>query len=210
MVALVVFGGTFDPIHRGHIETARAVHEQLGYAEVCLMPCGDPYHKPASAVSCRHRLAMLELVAKQEPWLRVDSRECRRDGPTYTIDTLAQLRLEYGPKAHITWVMGSDAASSLSYWYNWRSLFEFANILVVKRAGEDDADLTAWPGCQTKDIDVFKASSQGAIFEVELPQIELSSSQIRSMIQHHSPVDNHVPQDVIKYIEQHGLYRGNN
>ncbi len=203
----VVLGGTFDPVHQGHLITAQALAEIMGYEQVYLMPCGDAYHKVGTS-SAQHRLAMLRLALAEQPILKLDARETQRQGATYTVETLAALRHELGDYAHIVWVVGTDAAVGLDQWHHWRQVFALANVLVVARAGAADASLAHWPAQKLNDKTDFKARPCGAYLQLTLPQLELSSSQVRASIKQHEVVDNHVPQPVIEYIERHGLYRG--
>ncbi len=203
----VVLGGTFDPVHNGHLVSARAIAKTMAYEYVHLMPCGDAYHKAGSS-SAVHRLAMLALALKIEPTLRLDDRETRRAGATYTVDTLKALRAQLGEFAHIVWVMGTDAAAGLTHWHHWQQVFTLANVLVVARPGENSICLDHWGAQEFSDKTDFKTQPFGCFMQLTLPQVDISSSEIRENVKKHEVVDNHVPQPVIEYIERHGLYRG--
>lgn len=203
----VVLGGTFDPVHNGHIETARQLARSLGYPQIVLMPCGDAYHKQG-VQNAHHRLAMLQQAIQAYPELTLDARETRRRGNTYTVDTLQELRLWLGNNAHIVWIMGSDTAISLSSWHNWQHIFELSNVIVVSRAGAPAVDCEHWPATLVCDPLEFKRHSHGCYLQLALEPYALSSSQIRLAVKNRESVDNHVPPTVIDYIEQHGLYQG--
>lgn len=206
----VVMGGTFDPVHNGHIRSAEQLVTTMGYNCVYLMPCGDAYHKQ-DVSHAKHRVAMLELAAKQTAQLQLDLRETKRGGATYTVDTLTQLRKELGDSAHICWVLGTDAAQGLVKWHHWQAVFKLANVIVIHRAGlplkEDVTD--AWPAQCYQDVNEFKRVPQGAFIQRALEPFDVSSTEIRQAINQQQSVDSHVPQAVLNYIEQHGLYRGN-
>lgn len=205
----VVFGGTFDPIHEGHLISACELSDVMGYQSLTLMPCGQAYHKHGASHS-QHRLNMLKLGISDYSQLQMDDREVFREGATYTVDTLAELRRELGPEAHIVWVMGTDSALSLDRWHQWQQIFTLANVIVISRAGEPELTLPHWPAKQVNDVETFKQHASGCYFQVGLTPISLSSSEVRKAINNHQSVDNHVPHAVIEYIEQHGLYRGLN
>lgn len=209
-VDCIVMGGTFDPIHNGHIRSAHQLAETLHYQHINLMPCGDAYHKQ-DVSSVVHRVAMLKLALKDEPLLRLDERETHREGATFTVDTLQELRNELGDHAHICWVLGTDAALGLTKWHQWQKVFQLANVIVMHRAGEPsaDAELKQWPAHICEDAADFKKRSCGGVMHVTLTPYEVSSTAIRQNLQQNQSVAHHVPQAVLNYIEQHGLYRGN-
>ena len=135
----VYYGGSFDPVHNGHLAVARAVHNGLG-AEIFLVPARDPPHKPATAASAQQRARMLDLAIEGEPGLAVDRRELLRSGPSYTVDTLHELRVELGVAAAIAWLVGADSLRQLHTWHRWKRLFDLAHVLIVERP---DAPLDA-------------------------------------------------------------------
>jgi len=210
MVQYVVMGGTFDPVHYGHIKSALQLCQAMSYPKVYMMPCGDAYHK-GHVTEATHRAAMLSLAIEDEACLKLDLRETQRQGATYTVDTLMQLRQELGQVAHIAWVMGTDAAKNLTKWRNWQQIFKLANVIVIHRAeqGIDDMDTKDWPAKAFEQIDQFKQQAHGGFITLALEPFEESSTQIREALRDNQSVDNHVPQAVLNYIEQHGLYRGN-
>lgn len=205
--AYVVLGGTFDPVHNGHLETARQLAQSLEYPQIVMMPCGDAYHKQG-AQNAQHRLNMLHLAVECFPELTIDARETQRHGSTYTVETLQELRDWLGQAAHIVWVMGSDTAITLSSWHNWRRIFELSNVIVVSRAGAPAVECGHWPAQLVIDPLEFKQHTHGCYLQIALEPYALSSSQIRLAVKNRESVDNHVPQTVIDYIEQHGLYQG--
>lgn len=139
----VVYGGTFDPVHRGHVAVAECVAEALG-CRVDLLPAADPPHRAAPGASAVHRAAMLHLAVAGRPQLHVDERELRRPGASYTVDTMAELRGELGPQPCLTWVLGADALRQLASWKQWQRLLELGNLLAVERPGHPlDADSLA-------------------------------------------------------------------
>ena len=145
MTPLVLcYGGTFDPVHTGHLAIARAVRDAL-HADVHLIPAADPPHKGPTHADAAQRAQMLELAIDGEPGLIVDTRELRRAGPSYTVDTLRELRDEFGPHAPIVWMVGGDSVFELDTWNRWRQLFELAHLLAIDRPGApiDAAELAA-------------------------------------------------------------------
>ncbi|KGQ20718.1 Nicotinate-nucleotide adenylyltransferase [Lysobacter dokdonensis DS-58] len=135
MTPLVLcFGGTFDPVHTGHLAIARAVRDAL-HADVHLLPSADPPHKGPTHASAEQRARMLDLAVEGEHGLIVDRRELRRAGPSYTVDTLRELRAEYGPHAPLVWMVGGDSVFGLDSWHRWRELFELGHLLAIDRPG---------------------------------------------------------------------------
>ena len=145
MTPLVLcYGGTFDPVHTGHLAIARAVRDAL-HADVHLLPAADPPHKGPTHADAEQRACMLELAVQGEAGLVVDRRELHRPGPSYTFDTLRELRAELGPHAQLVWMVGGDSLFELHTWHRWRELFDQAHLLAIARPGApiDEAALAA-------------------------------------------------------------------
>ncbi len=140
----VYYGGSFDPVHHGHLAVARTARDVLA-AEVALVPARDPPNKPSTSASAEQRAAMLELAIEGESGLRVDRRELRRPGPSWTVDTLAELRAQSGAEAPLVWLIGADSLRQLHTWHRWRKLFALAHVVAVPRldAANDAACLQA-------------------------------------------------------------------
>lgn len=132
------YGGTFDPIHLGHLAIACAARDELG-ACVQLVPAADPPHRPAPGATAAQRAQMLQLALANSPGLQLDTRELQRaaqcDAPSYTVDTLRELRAELGPAAPIAWLLGADAFVGLHHWHRWEALFGLAHFVVAARPG---------------------------------------------------------------------------
>lgn len=212
---IVLYGGTFDPVHNGHLAIARAVRDALD-AEVHLVPAADPPHKDDTHADAAQRATMLELAAAGEPGLRVDRRELRRSGPSWTIDTLQEFRAEVGPQVPLIWLVGSDSLLQLHTWHRWRELFDHAHILAVQRPGSAlDADWIAHRApavhariapCWRDAITLAQAPAGGfAVFVLEQPRME-SSTEVRRRIRCAERWRHWVPQAVADYIDANGLY----
>lgn len=213
---LVCYGGTFDPVHNGHLAVARTVRDALS-ARVALFPAHDPPHKGPTRADARQRAAMLDLAVVGEPGLSVDRRELNRQGLSFTVDTLAELRGSLGREAPIAWLIGADSLLQLASWHRWRELFDLAHLLVVDRPGAAvDADALAqqapdvhaeiaprWqsPGC-------LAATAHGHIAQVPMPALRPeSSTELRRRIRDGEPWHDWVPPAVAAYIIRHGLYK---
>src|SRR5262245_12412890 len=131
---LGLFGGTFDPIHYGHLRTAFELWQALGLAEVRFMPTGSPPHREQTHASAGHRLAMVKAAVAGQPAFTVDDREVRRSGVSYSVDTLAELRAEH-PDRSLCLLLGMDAFLGLPNWHRWRELLDLAHIVVAHRPG---------------------------------------------------------------------------
>lgn len=215
MQAYVGYGGTFDPVHEGHLAVARAVRDGLG-VDVALVPAADPPHKSGTHASALHRRRMLELATAGERGLYVDARELGRDGPSFTVDTLQALRGEMGPRVPLIWVIGADSLGQLPSWSRWRRLFELGHILAATRPGhvlgldevgdrEAAVDLTSRlvPPRQL----LQEPAGHLALLAVEPPRGE-SSTTVRHAITRGAPWKQHVPHAVAAYIDRHRLYAG--
>jgi nicotinate-nucleotide adenylyltransferase len=190
-----IFGGAFDPPHLGHIALARAAVEQLGLDQLRVFPTGQAWHKARDLSPAPHRLAMAQLAFAGVPRTVVDGRELERDGPTYTIDTLRELRREF-PQAQFLLVIGADQAESL---HSWRENAEIARLATISIAAR------ARP---TTDAPPFDASRlpAGKREPVELPPMPVSSTEIRKLAGAGQDITQLVPAAVARYIDQHSLY----
>ncbi len=180
-----VFGGTFDPIHYGHLRTAFEVLQALRFDEVRLMPCGTPPHRVSPVASDDLRLAMVRAATDGQAGFVVDDRELSRDGPSYSVDTLGALRREY-PQRSIALIIGMDAFLGLPKWHEWESLLKLAHIVVAHRPGwrAPDigtlGDLLAERG--THRIGDLHQAKHGHIYILDVTQLEISSTEIRELV----------------------------
>ncbi len=209
MKKIAVFGGTFDPVHIGHLRSAVELREQLGCDQLRLIPARVPPHRPQPAASAEQRLRMLRLAVADEPGLVVDDRELRRDGPSYTYDTLRELRAELGADCSLALVMGADACAALDGWHRWRELFELAHLVVMARP---DAQLPATgivadelrPRLRT--ATALDTDTAGAVVCMTLTPLPISATAIRTQIAAGRSPRYLLPDDVWRYILQHHLY----
>ena len=211
----IFYGGTFDPVHNGHLAIARTARDALD-AEVRLLPAADPPHKGPTHADAHQRARMLDLAVAGEPGLRVDRRELRRAGPSYTIDTLQELRAELGADAPIVWMIGSDSLGELHTRHRWRELFDYGHLLVVQRPGTQ-LDL-AWVGTKAPEVraeveprwrdagELAAAPAGGVAVLPLLQQRPESSTELRHRIATAGDWRDWVPPSVAGYIERHELY----
>lgn len=182
MKPVVIFGGTFDPVHIGHLRVALEASEFLD-ADVRLMPANKPPHRPAPVASAKQRTAMLELAIAGQKNLSVDTRELRRSGPSYTLDTLIELRREFPPDQSIALLLGADAFAGLPTWHRWKDLFALAHFVVLARPGHDatlSADLAAEIAARRTDFAAdIKQGAAGKVIRLAVTQLEISASDIR-------------------------------
>lgn len=214
---LVCYGGTFDPVHNGHLAVARAARDVLD-ADVALVPAHDPPHKGPTRADAGQRAAMLELSIEGERGLFVDRRELQRPGPSYTIDTLADLRAERGEQAPIAWLVGADSLLQLDTWHHWRALFDRAHLIAVQRPGSevDAARLRAQAPAVLAEIDqrwlppsALADAAHGGFALLAMPGLRPeSSTELRQRIAEDRDWRDWVPPAVAAYIVRHGLYHG--
>lgn len=217
----VLYGGTFDPVHEGHLAVARHARDAL-HADVALMPAHDPPHKGPTRASAAQRAQMLELAVAGEPGLRVDLRELERDGPSYTVDTLRQLREQVGPAAPWAILVGEDSFRALESWSRWRELFALAHIVVASRAGSGNPDPGLSAACLAQTLSgaldeaasgrwvtnpaALAAAPAGRILALQQPLFPQSASELRRRIAAREPWRDWVAPAVAAYIDAHGLY----
>jgi len=180
-----IFGGTFDPIHYGHLRTAFEMLQALRFSEVRFMPCGNPPHRTTPYADARLRLEMVRVATAGQAGFVVDDRELQRAGPSYSVDTLAALRKEFSTRP-IGLIIGMDAFLGLPKWYHWREILALAHIIVAHRPGWRAPDmgplgeLLADRG--THRIDDLHNAGSGLIYIHDVTQLEISSSEIRELV----------------------------
>lgn len=212
----VYYGGTFDPVHNGHLAVACAARDALS-APVALVPAHDPPHKGPTRGDAMQRAEMLDLAVGGVPGLSVDRRELGRAGPSWSVDTLAELRSELGHATPIAWLIGADSLLQLASWHRWRDLFRLAHVVVVDRpgAGVDAEALRAQApevlaeiAPRWRDTSQLADAAQGGFALVPMPVLrEESSSALRRRIGEGERWHDWVPPAVAAYIVRHGLYK---
>lgn len=206
--AIGILGGTFDPVHFGHLRTGLDVVEALDLAQLRLIPCALPPHRVEPVASAQERRLMLELAIKNHPRLVVDDRELSRQGPSYTVDTLLSLREEL-PENPLFVLMGTDAFSSLPTWSRWQQILQLAHIVVMQRPDESmqmSDQLSDWYQ-QHLATDADRQLPAGRIWPLPVTQLAISATEIREKLAQKQDVRYLLPDAVIALIEQLGLYQ---
>lgn len=207
--ALAVFGGTFNPVHLGHLRSAIELLEHLPASELRFMPCSLPPHREPPGISARQRAAMIELAIAGEPRFSCDMRELERAGPSYTIDSLASLRQEIGGQRSLILVMGCDALLGLDRWHRWQELLEHCHIAAIARPGWEwpkDGELAAYLESRRSTVPELTARPAGGVHITSLRPLEISATEIRRLLQSQRSARYLVPDAVHTYIHQHRLY----
>jgi nicotinate-nucleotide adenylyltransferase len=211
---IAVFGGTFDPVHIGHLRSAVEVAEYLELSSVRLVPASQPAHRNSPRCPLEQRLEMLRLAVLNEPLLQIDERECYRPGPSYMVDTLASLRDEFGAGIPVILVLGVDSFLTLADWFRWEEIIGLAHILVLNRPGWDNVPEEMQPGLvqllhqsevQSK-VPLLEAPF-GSVLRTSLTQLNISASQIRRFVKNGRSVRYLVPSAVLDFILENGIYK---
>lgn len=206
-----MFGGTFDPVHYGHLRSALELVEKLGLAEVRLMPSARPPHREAPVCSAQDRIAMVRLAVEGEPRLACDDRELRRPGASYTCDSLAALRGELGPQRPLCMVVGCDALRGLDRWKRWEEFLDLAHVVVIARPGwslPEAGPVAEWvrahrlPGPAG-----LRRDACGGVLLEELRPLAISSTEIRELLASGRSARYLMPQPVLDYIHDNRLYQ---
>jgi len=195
-----VFGGAFDPPHNAHVALARCAVTQLGLEELRIFPTGQAWHKARELSAAPHRLAMARLAFGRRARMVVDPREIRRSGPTYTLDTLRELK-RARPQAQWVLIMGADQAAALPSWHGWREILSTAVIAIAQRP-DTSGNVPVFDPAQLPEV------PPAARFErIDLPAMDISATDIRARAAAGTPVSALVPPAVARYIALHHLYR---
>ncbi|ATD68066.1 MULTISPECIES: nicotinate-nucleotide adenylyltransferase [Luteimonas] len=207
----LVYGGTFDPIHCGHLAIARAARDALG-CTVRLMPAGDPPHRPAPGADAEMRAAMVALAIAGTPGLLLDRSELDRGGRSYTVDTLAGLRHMLGPSAPIAWLVGADSLLGLTAWHRWPMVFELAHLVVAERPGSaldaalpDDLATALAPRWATSP-DELRTRPAGRVLRLHQPLSCVSATEVRARLAAGASTEGWLPEPVAAFIHEKGLY----
>lgn len=207
----ILYGGTFDPVHAGHLAVADAAAACFD-ADVALLPAADPPHRPPPGADARQRAAMLDLAVVGHPRLRVDRRELHRAGPSYSVDTLTQARAQLGIGAPLAWLLGADAFASLHHWHRWRELLDLAHVIVARRPGHVLEALAAVLRAATEnrwttDPAALTRAPCGLLYRLDLPLRAEAASDLRERIAGGQVWADQTPPAVAAYIHAQRLYR---
>ncbi len=210
-----IFGGTFDPIHYGHLRLAQELAESLHLAEVRFIPSGTPPHRATPQVTSRQRLEMVRLAAAGNPRFTVDDREVRRSGPGYTVDTLTELRHEAGETRPVCVLLGADAFLELATWHRWHEILKLAHLVVAHRPGFPPE---SWPQRMPQPLAkeyearslhqpfAVHLSPAGGIATQAIAALDISASMIRDSLARGVSPRYLLPDPVLDYIRGHDLY----
>lgn len=211
---VLILGGSFDPVHTGHVGLAHYCATLLHPDAIRLIPAGQPWQKPELATPAAHRMAMLKLAFADCPIpVQFDDQEICRTTPSYTIDTLRSLRTELGDKVSLVLAMGADQLGNLNTWHEWQKLFDYANLCVATRPGFLLTHDTL-PAEVTREITRRNASAAqlrstpgGLIHLADNLALDVSATAIRQALQQDKNTDELLPRAVLDYIHQHHLYK---
>ena len=212
--ALGVLGGTFDPIHFGHLRLAQELADALGLERVRFIPTGTPPHRNSPHVSGTHRLDMVRIAIAGNPVFEADDREIRREGISYSYDTLTELRDELGERP-LCLLMGADAFAALATWHRWQELFDLAHVVIAHRPGFGLQGLQAALPAPLRKIYRRRLASApgmppanaGSILTREITALDISATHIRAMLAQGSSPRYLVPDAILEYIDQNHLYK---
>lgn len=202
-------GGTFDPVHHGHLRMALELRERLGPAQIHMVPCQIPPHRAQPGASGEQRLAMLRAALAGEAGVVADDRELRQPGPSYTVDTLRRWRAEIGPDAPLAVMLGTDAFAGLDQWSRWEDIPELAHIIVVERPGyavPNNSGAGRLMAERAVAREALWSRSCGCIWKTRLSRLDIAATDIRDRIGQGLSPRFLVPDAVWHYIREEGLY----
>lgn len=207
-----VFGGMFDPIHCGHLRAMVELRDHLTLTELRVVPCANPVHRSGATAPPEARVAMLTAALRDMPGCVVDDREIRRGGPSYTVDTLEELRRE-SPREPLCLLVGHDAFVRLNTWHRWREIFDLAHVVVARRPGAADEPLvpelrTAVEARRVHDATALHARSAGLVFMSDTTELSISSTALRADAAAGRSLQWLVPAAVAELIETNDWYTG--
>jgi len=212
-----LLGGTFDPIHFGHLRLAEEAREALGLGQLRLIPAGEPPHRDTPRSPAEHRVAMARLAVQDNPGLTVDDIEIRHDGPSYSVLTLTRLRAQLGDTQPLVLLLGADAFEGLATWHRWREIFELAHVAVANRPGYAPHG-RRWPevlspelakACEGRvlnSVDALGMKPAGGILPFDMTPLAISATLIRDLLQHGHSARYLLPDPVLDYIAARHLY----
>ena len=197
-----IYGGSFDPIHLGHLKTATSLKTELQLDHLFLLPCCEPVHKVGLKYSSNDRLKMLNLAVDNFSTLEIDSREINRGGGSYMIYTLCELKQIYKDEP-ICLIIGMDSYLKIKTWKEWQEFSKLVHLVILQRQGFDLIDSSLGSFHNTKDVNQLRLESNGLLYFSNCPKINISSSDIRSRIAANQNLDDLLPKSVINYLRLH-------
>jgi len=205
---IAIFGGTFDPIHLGHLNIAEQCVNQLKINKLYFMPCATPAHKSASSISADDRAHMVKLAINHNLHFALDDRELKRTGASYSVLSLRELRLEF-PDQSILFLIGMDSLNTLSSWYHWQEITQLCHLVICKRPGQtfspSSDTLTYLNQATTTYHNDLKAFKSGKAFFLDTPEFDIASTQIRKNL-NETDSSQFLPKAVLDYIKLNKLY----
>lgn len=205
-----ILGGTFDPVHIGHLRVALDLYQTLPLDEIRFIPCGQPPHRSLPQASASQRVAMLRMAIQDQQGFYVDEREVRRQGPSYMVDTLYSLRDEF-PEVPLCLIVGLDVFKEFDKWHRWLEIPTYAHIIIVYRPASDlSADGQVFQLLEQRRVEkpsALLAQVAGSILLQPVRQLDISSTDIRLLIAGHKSARYLLPEQVYGYIQNEGLYQ---
>lgn len=205
-----LFGGTFDPIHRGHLQIAENLLQELHLHAVHFIPNKQPIHRPQPEASPQHRLAMVRIATAKYSHFIVNDVEINRPGPSYTIDTLRKIRQQI-PQQPLCLILGTDAFCQINTWHDWQEIPELCHLVIINRPGAplnpEHWMKDLFSKRETKNLDDLGKMPSGKIFQYEIFPMNISATEIRNKIKLKQDLTKELPSSVIRYIQQHHLYK---
>ena len=207
---IAILGGTFDPIHNGHLRLAVQMRDHLGLERMLLVPSARPPHRGVPGATPGQRAKWIRVATAGKSGLDLDDRELIRPGLSYTVDTLQSLREDL-PNTPLCLVMGTDVLAQISSWHRWQDLLEFAHIVTVLRPGFDEqlpGPIEQWVAQhRTENIGDLSQSLAGKIYNADLPLLDISGTRIRNCIASNESPRYLLPEEVLRDINELGIYR---
>lgn len=199
-------GGTFDPIHFGHLRPALEVMQQLNLQQVHFIPCYQPVHKGSPQVSVEQRCAMIEMAIRNQPKFVLNDVEINKGGSSYTVETLEILKQQF-PYDSLVLMMGTDAFAKFHTWHRWQDIIQLANIVIMHRPGEPvPLDCTSGLIYQKHQVTKF-TQAHGQMLDLDVIQLDISSTYIREQISNGKSAEYLLQPCVMEYIKEQGLYQ---
>ena len=209
-MSVALLGGTFNPIHFGHLNLANCLVDYLQVESVRMIPCAIPPHRETPSVSVEQRLAMLQLAIDDHPLLTCDDLELRKSMPSYSIETVQQIRQQVGEETPLFFCIGMDSLLTIDSWHHWQQLLDYCHLAICPRPGYKfpiKGHLAEWIEQNLcDDIERVKTLAQGCLHLCKIPLKDISSTAIRDSIKCAQSIDHLTPKSVVNFITKHSLY----